>query len=287
MNRGIVGACLLVGFAVLGGLALVSGATGTAAAANGTANASLGADISSFMQASSVETDVAIEDGTFGAALNRTNDPEARRALIEARQARIEERRQRLQTRRGSLGERPDVRNRSIATGVAVGAASLERSVNETVRAANGTGVDTDRLAQLRTEARALGGPEVANMARGLAGAPGNGPPGIAPPERGPASNATDGNRSAATNRTGRQGGAGPGSSGAPSDAGNQAPSDARDTARVGPPTDDSTGSAGDSDASDTINASDSSDRDRDSDEGPPDAPYRGESRGPPDDRGP
>jgi hypothetical protein len=265
VNRGIVSACLLVGFAALAGIALVGGATG-AAAADTTTNASLGADISSFMQASSVETDMAIEDGTFGVALNRTEDPEARRALIEARQALIEERHQRLQTRRGSLGERPDVRNRSIATGVAVGAASLERSINETERAANGTGVDTERLARLRSEARSLRGPEVAELARGLAGPPGGGPPGLTSPERGPPGSTTDANRSASTNRTGRPGSDGPGPSGPREEAGDQAPRDARDAERNGPPLDQSV----------TPEESDSSDagaRDENSDGGPPNEP--------------
>jgi hypothetical protein len=297
MNRGIVGTSLLVGVALFCGLVLVGGATGTAAAANQTTNASLGADISSFMQASSVETDAAIEDGTFEAALNRTDDPEARRDLIEARQARIEARYQRLQAQRGSLGNRPDVRNRSIAAGVAVGAASLERSVNETERVANETGVDTERLARLRSEARSLRGPAVAELARGLAGPPGNGPPGLAPSDRGPPASARGANQSAITNRTGPPGGGGPGSSGPPEGAGDRAPTDARDAERIDPPADRSSGSGDGTEASDSNNADspgadDSSDADapgQRGDGGPPDEPGASErngSRGPPDDRG-
>ena len=203
MHRGTVGTCVLVVVATVWAVSL-AGAAGPVevaspvsavetpdAVATGTpdtaaddgperaANASLGAEISSFMQASSAEAERDVEDGRFEAALNRTDDEAARRALIEERIAELEARHERLRTRRGQLGATPDVRNRSIATRVAVGASGLERSLEGTERAAAEAGVDDERLAELRSNASAMTGPEVAELARGLAGPPGDdgGPP--------------------------------------------------------------------------------------------------------------
>lgn len=175
MHRGMAGVCVL---AAVGALALAAVAGPVAAAEvpdNSTeraGNASLGTEISSFMQASSAEARRGVEDGRFDAAMNRTADETARRALIEERLARLEARQEQLRTRREALGKTPDVRNRSIATRVAVGAAGLERSLEGTERAAVEAGVNDERLAELRSNAGAMTGPEVAELARGLAGPP-------------------------------------------------------------------------------------------------------------------
>ena len=176
MNRGILGVCVFVGLALIGVVALGGMAIGTAEATEDTQNASLGADISSFMQASSVETTDDVEDGTFAAALNRTEDPDERRALIEARQQRLQERSEQLRAQHGGLGNASDIRNRSMATRVSVGAVGLERSANRTETVAARNGVDTDQFDQIRSNARSLRGPEVADLARSIGGSPG-GPP--------------------------------------------------------------------------------------------------------------
>lgn len=178
MNRGIIGTCVLVGVAVIGVAALSGMAVGTASATEDTQNASFGADISSFMQASSVEATNEVEEGTFEAALNRTDTPDERRALIEARRDRLQERNDRLKSQQETLGNASDIRKRSIATRVSVGAAGIERSANRTEKVAARNGVDTEQLDEIRSNARALAGPEVAELARSIAGPPGGEPPG-------------------------------------------------------------------------------------------------------------
>ena len=134
MHRGTAGVCVLAALAAVGALSLAAVA-GTVAAAetpdNGTeraGDASLGTEISSFMQASSAEVGRDVEDGRFDAAMSRTDDEAARRALIEERLASLEARHEQLRTRREALGGTPGVRSRSIATRVAAGASGLERS---------------------------------------------------------------------------------------------------------------------------------------------------------------
>jgi hypothetical protein len=222
MSRGPVGRCALVVLVGLAGVFALAAVAGPAVATPATENASLGADISSFMQASSVETADDVEDGQFQAALNRTEDPEERHALIEARQARLEARSERLRSQRETLGETPDVRNRSIATRISVGATELERSVNATERRADEAGVATERLSALRETARAIPGPAVAELARGVGP-----PPNAGPPDGSPARNRSDspGTRDDDQPRPDAPG---------PSN-GTSAPTDARDAERVGP----------------------------------------------------
>ncbi len=134
MHRGTAGVCVLAALAAVGVLSLAAVAGPVAAAEtpdNGTeraGDASLGTEISSFMQASSAEVGRDVEDGRFDAAMSRTDDEAARRALIEERLASLEARHEQLRTRREALGGTPGVRSRSIATRVAAGASGLERS---------------------------------------------------------------------------------------------------------------------------------------------------------------
>ncbi|MFO7925707.1 MAG: hypothetical protein ACQET5_00290 [Halobacteriota archaeon] len=182
MSRGLVGIGTLVVFAGVTGVLVFGVATGPVGATTPADNASLGADISSFMQASDVETADNVEEGRFEVAMNRTEDSDERRALIRARQARLEERSERLRSQRETLGETPDVRNRSVATGISIGAAGLERSVNETERRAQAADVPTERFSELRESARAVRGPDVAGLARGVGRPPNAGPPDGTPP---------------------------------------------------------------------------------------------------------
>ncbi|WP_299232708.1 hypothetical protein [Natronomonas sp.] len=184
----------------LGVVAALAAGVATAQAADAEPNASLGADVSAFMQASEADAENGVDDGMFDAALNRTNDPDAKRALVERRQRRLAERDRSLRTRRERIGETPGIRARAVATRVAVGAAGLERSANDTRAVAASVGADTDRLEAIRSSAREMRGPDVAALASGLAGPPGNarGSPEAAP-----------GNRTGA-NRPGRNGSAAP-----------------------------------------------------------------------------
>lgn len=237
----------------LGVVTALAAGVATAQAADAEPNASLGADVSAFMQASEADAENGVDDGMFDAALNRTNDPEAKRALVERRQRRLAERDRSLRTRRERIGETPGIRARAVATRVAVGAAGLERSANDTRAVAASVGADTDRLEAIRSSAREMRGPDVAALARGLAGPPGNarGPPEAAPGNRtgadrpgrngsaaprGPPGNGTDGaDRSDAPQRP-----TDGDSSGAPAENGRAGPPDRSDPGPDADPTDES-----------------------------------------------
>lgn len=274
---------------------------GAAQGADNGTDASLGAEISSFMQASDTETANEFDDGMFAAAVNRSTDPEERRALIENRTDRLEERNQALRAQREGLGDEPDVRSHAVATRIAVGSSGLERAANRTESAARGVGADTDRISELRSSARELRGPDVVGLTPGVAGPPGESVRG--PPEGVPASSE---NRSSEERSTtpetaaNRSGGAGGNRSVSP-------PDEANGDERSGPPDD---GDGGDSESDSSENGDDTSDggsesgsskngNDRsesnsngnDGDTGPPsgdgsEAPGRSNGDGPPDDRG-
>ncbi|WP_336135539.1 hypothetical protein [Natronomonas amylolytica] len=190
MRTDAVAAGLLVALAVLavatmGGAVADTQDNGTEANAAG-ANVSVGAEVSSFMQASTAEAEGEVDDGMFEASLRRTEDPEERRRLVENRTRRLEERQQRLENRRANIEGSGTVRDRALAVGVAVGANQLEESVNETEPVAERVGVDTGRLHELRTNARNLSGGDVADLARGIAGPPVDRPDVIGPPNESP-----------------------------------------------------------------------------------------------------
>lgn len=215
MKRIAVSAGLLVALAVVAAFA-VGGAGATTQADDAEDNASFGAEISSFMQASSAEAEGEVDDGMFNAALNRTEDPDERRQLIERRQQRLEQRQERLEDRRSRISteDGADVRDRALATHVTVGAANLERSVNGTERAAQASGLDLESLNAIRSNARELRGSEVAAIASNINGSPSDdrrGPPGERPgDDRGP---------DVATNRSNARGG--PGDVGSSEERGN------------------------------------------------------------------
>jgi hypothetical protein len=172
---GLLLALAVIAVATMGGAVADTHDTETGANAAG-GNASVGAEVSSFMQASTAEAEGEVDDGMFEASLRRTDDPEERRRIVENRTRRLEDRQQRLEERRASIGRDGTVRDRALAVGVAVGADRLEESVNETEPVAESVGVDTERLHELRTNARNLSGGEVAELARGLAGPPADRP---------------------------------------------------------------------------------------------------------------
>lgn len=188
---GIVLAVLLVGGLTTG--------IGSAQSATPETNASMGADVSSFMQASGAEAESELDDGMFDAALNRTTDPDERRALLKEREQRLEERHQALRTQRGKIDRESSIRAHAIATRVAVGVGSLERSVNATEKAATEAGVDTERLGTIRSNTSELRGPDVAELARGVSGPPGESPEN---PTRGSPDDAAEENRTEVSQST-------------------------------------------------------------------------------------
>jgi hypothetical protein len=234
---------IVIAVGLIAAVALLSAAAAGSVAgvqADAETNASFGAEVSSFMQASSAEAEGEVNDGIFVAALERTDDPEQRRALVENRAAELEERQERLQQRQERLDETDPVARYAIAAEVAVGAAELERAANRTQLAAQAWiigdiaqagGVNDTALAEIRANASEMRGRAVAEIA-GSVGAPaGNGsgppvgmPPAAAGPENGNESESPDGgngngsnapadrggNESEASNESGSQGNDGP-----------------------------------------------------------------------------
>jgi hypothetical protein len=192
MRRIVVGMSgFVLAALLLGGLAAGIGAAQTAD--NGT-NSTFGAEVSSFMQASDAETEEEVDDEMFESALNRTEDPNERRALIEQREQRLEERHQELRSQRGALDREPNVRAHAVATRVAIGASGLERSANETAAIAEEAGVDATGLGALRSNARGLRDRTVEELTPAIAKRPG-----VArgPPDGGNARNGPNADRSA------------------------------------------------------------------------------------------
>jgi hypothetical protein len=190
-------------FGAVGGIAPASDGA-SAVQTNGTndtaSNVSIGARISSFMQASSAETDSSVEAGMWAAKYNQSEESE-RPAVVQSRIDRLERRSERLRERMADLqakhenGTMPRVAYRARASRLTAELNALDESINETDERARAVGVNTSQLDQLRTQARNLSGQEVAAVARDLgvgrpdhAGPPEDRGPGDAgpPEERGP-----------------------------------------------------------------------------------------------------
>jgi hypothetical protein len=209
MRRSVIAVSGLLTILLCGGLLAGVGSAQTAQTEANTSsgaeepNASFGAAVSSFMQASEAEAENELDDEMFEATLNRTPTPEERRALLKERQQRLEERNRELRTRREALDGASNARGHAIATRVAIGSDRLEQSVNQTEQAAVEVGMNTTELEAIRSNARKLRGQKVAELARGFAGPPENQP---GPPEeagRGPPEKASNENRSPGSQPTG------------------------------------------------------------------------------------
>jgi len=238
---------------------------------NGTANessASLGAQISSFMQASSAEANGSVDDGMWVASFNSTNESDRER-VVNGRVASIERRLDRLQDRLEALenarenGTIPEVAYVAQASRLNEQIDALTDSINETDEAARRVGVNDTRLDRLRTEASNMTGHEIARLARNLSvvGPPaGAGPPDDAGPdgnETGPPEDpGPPDDAGPDDDETGPPEDADPGDGGSPDDAGN---------GNDGGSPDDAGGGQGPSDSTDDTD--DDSD-DNDSDDG-------------------
>lgn len=157
-------------------------------------NASFGASVSAFMQASAAETEGTVDNGMFAAAFNRTGDPQAKKGLVTGRAKALEMRLDRLREERAALlngSGNLSVSERAKAARLAARIESLRESINQTETAANRAGVNVTRLDELQQSAGQLAGPEVAALATGLVDNPGRGPPGNAGP---PSDRAPEGN---------------------------------------------------------------------------------------------
>jgi hypothetical protein len=216
---------------------------------------------------------------SLGQQLGAANSTNATAAVVAGQVERIDERLSAIRSEMEAL--RAARANGSIGEGefrarmapLAARAQVLGRLANHTTNASAGVpadvlesrGVNTTRLAELRENARNLTGPEVAAIARGIAGNDTGKPVGAGPPEGIPAPNGSgppdDGDRGAGAGG-GSGNGSGNGSSGPP-DAGGGASSgnDAGDTPGNG--SDATTPNGSDTpDGSDSPSGSDDSDAD-------------------------
>lgn len=140
------------------------------------------ASVGTFMQSSAADANSSVEAGMFDAKYESADD-EARSAAVVERTNDLEARLETLEAERAALREqRDDIHRgeyRARMAKLAVEIQSLERSIDRTEQRAEETGVDGERLAELRANASELSGPEVAEIARALAGSNGRhgGPP--------------------------------------------------------------------------------------------------------------
>ena len=203
---------------------LASGAvasTFAAADAGGAQSDSTNASVGTVMQASAADTENGVESGMFDAAYERA-DNESRAAVVSERTDALEAKVTALENERETLeSQREELSTgayRSQMARLTVQIASLERTIERTESRADEAGIGRDRLAELRGNATAIrqaasehAGPDVAAVARGVAG---DGPPDDAgpPADRGgpgndespePGETAT-GNGSGASNEIGR-----------------------------------------------------------------------------------
>lgn len=166
---------------------LASGAvanTFATADAGGTQSDSTNASVGTVMQASAADTANGVESGMFDAAYERA-DNESRAAVVSERTADLEAKVTALENERATLESRREELStgayRSQMARLTVQIASLERTIERTESRADEAGIGRDRLAELRGNATAIrqaaseqAGPDVAAVARGVAG---GGPP--------------------------------------------------------------------------------------------------------------
>ncbi|MFO8114974.1 MAG: hypothetical protein R6U01_06360 [Halorubrum sp.] len=293
MNRGI--ALLVVVIALVGVAGVVAaGPVGTAVAqddpvaANETSEgneteAANGTDISPGEQFSGVigvqraEVTGEVESRAFEVGLNRTETPEARADLVVEQLNRSEERLAEVERRQRELRERRDAGELTPGAFAArmaetsARAETVEREANRSAEVASGLpesvradrGLSEERLGQLRERAGNASGPEVAAIARGVAGTGVGGP--LASDRRGPPGDMGDGPGA----------GDGPEAGDGPSERGNGTDDDATNG------TDEATNAVGTSDDA----GNDTSDRGAD-DGGNETSPGDGSSAAGGDDRG-
>jgi len=156
------------------------------------ANATMGSQISAFMESSAVAVSNSVETGIwvhqFNASENRTDMVDRRATVLERR---LEALRAELnETGSGNVTDPSDAR-RLAALQARIDA--LNSTLQRTQQVASEAGVNTTRLERLRNNASRLHGQDVARMARNLTtvgppvdrGPPANhGPPGAGPPNQ-------------------------------------------------------------------------------------------------------
>lgn len=177
---------------------------------------SMGTAVTTFMQSTATDAGVSVDEGMFDAAYENADDA-TRAALVEERTDALVARLEALESERSALDEHgpdanPAAYNAKLAQ-LAVRIDALERGIDETEPRAEAVGVDTATLEDLRANASAFTGPEVAAVASAIHGVdPARGPPAGAPNESagGPAD--SPGASGGDVDRSDEQRGAGPAS---------------------------------------------------------------------------
>jgi hypothetical protein len=185
-------------------------ADGADATAQNSSNASMGAEVSAFMQASASDANASVDEGMFAAEWNQSNASadalvDRRANALESRIAALQNQKERLLAKQDQLNE---VAYTARMSALAARIDALQNAIDSTSARAERAGVNTTRLNELRSNASELAGPEVAAVARNLSvgvrgppnGTPGNGPGGAGPPEGTAGNNSTTGGAAAGSN---------------------------------------------------------------------------------------
>lgn len=170
-----VAAAVVVAPAVgtVGTATLQSGNGSDNASDAGASEASLGAQLSGFMQASSADADGSVDTSMWAAQYNDTNGS-AKQRLVKNRVTRLDGRLDRLEARMTALeaahenGTLPEPAYVAQASHLTARIDALKTAINQTDAAAAQAGVEDSRLDRLRQNASELSGREVAEVARGL-----------------------------------------------------------------------------------------------------------------------
>lgn len=186
-------ALVVVGVAVPAGVAATA-APGTAEHASQTANQTAsnestgppapGAQLAAVVSVQGTEVESDLEDRTFGIQVARSNSNASKAGVVADRLGTLEQRLEALRERERTLEEArengtiSEARYRGETTALAARIAALERQLNRTEAVVDGlptgslesAGVNASAIERLRNESRALAGPEVAAIARTIAG---------------------------------------------------------------------------------------------------------------------
>lgn len=212
MNRGTA---LLVAVAVFAGIVAVapvgiavaqddSGGTAGANETGETADISPGEQLSGVIGVQNAEISGEVESRAFGVGLDRAETDAERAAFVAERLNRSEQRLAEIEQRQRELRdlrEAGELSQGAFAARMAETSARAERIRRETNRSADVArgipesvrteqGLGTERLSTIRDRANNATGPEVAAIARGVAGGDVGGP--LAPGSRGPRSDRPD-----------------------------------------------------------------------------------------------
>lgn len=160
-----------------------------------------GERLSGVLDVGEAELDTEVDSRTFGIQIARASTQEAEAAVVGERLGDIEERLGALEERKDALqrarenGSMSEGAYRARIAELAARTTGLERLANEAARAAGEIpddllaerGIDASAIRTLETRAAALGGQDVADIARGIAGpSVGEAPGKAGPGDRGP-----------------------------------------------------------------------------------------------------